>query len=81
MDGQEHYRKAEELAEEARNLLGRGDIQVTAAAAWAAVAQVHATLALAAATEAASATGPSSMPSVRMRPGSTQHRQAEQPGT
>ena len=49
MTGPDHYRRAEELAAEAHNYLGQGDGQVTAAV-WAAVAQVHATLALAAAT-------------------------------
>jgi hypothetical protein len=47
MTGEEHFRKAEELAQEAQKLLGHGDGQATAAA-WAAVAQVHADLALAA---------------------------------
>jgi hypothetical protein len=49
MTGPEHYRRAEELAQEARKLLGQGEGQNTAAV-WAAVAQVHASLALAAAT-------------------------------
>lgn len=49
MNGPGHYRKAEQLAAEAEKLLGQGDGQSTAAA-WAAAAQVHATLALAAAT-------------------------------
>jgi hypothetical protein len=49
MTGEEHFRKAEELAQEAHKLLGHGDGQATAAV-WAAVAQVHATLALATAT-------------------------------
>jgi hypothetical protein len=49
MTGQEHFHRAEELAAEARKLLGQGEGQATAAA-WAAVAQVHATLALAAAS-------------------------------
>ena len=48
MDGSAHYRKAEELAEKAHAYLGHGDGQESAAV-WAAVAQVHATLALAAA--------------------------------
>jgi hypothetical protein len=52
MDGPAHYRKAEELAAKAAEYLGRGDGQESAAV-WAAVAQVHATLALAAATTAA----------------------------
>ena len=49
MTGPEHYRRAEELAAEAHRLLGQGDGQATASA-WAAVAQTHAVLALAAAT-------------------------------
>lgn len=48
MTGPEHFRRAEELAAKAAEYLGRGDGQDTAAV-WAAVAQVHATLALAAA--------------------------------
>ena len=52
MTGPEHFRKAEELAAKASEYLGQGDGQ-DSAAAWAAVAQVHATLALAAAAEAA----------------------------
>jgi hypothetical protein len=51
MDGPSHYRKAEELAAKAGEYLGRGDGQ-DSAAVWAATAQVHATLALAAATAA-----------------------------
>ena len=47
--GPEHYRRAEELATEAHKLLGQGDGQATAGV-WAAVAQTHAVLALAAAT-------------------------------
>jgi hypothetical protein len=49
MDGPAHYRKAEELAAKAAEYLGHGDGQESAVV-WAAVAQVHATLALAAAT-------------------------------
>ena len=49
MTGPEHYRRAEELAAEAHRLLGQGDGQATASA-WAAVAQAHAVLALAATT-------------------------------
>jgi hypothetical protein len=48
MTGPEHFRRAEELAAKASEYLGRGDGQ-DSAAVWAAVAQVHATLALAAA--------------------------------
>jgi hypothetical protein len=51
MTGPEHYQRAEELAAEARKLLGQGEGQ-DAAVAWAAVAQVHASLAVAAATRA-----------------------------
>jgi hypothetical protein len=51
MTGEEHFQRAEELAAKAHKLLGQGDGQATAAA-WAAVAQVHATLALADATRA-----------------------------
>ena len=47
MTGPEHYRRAEELAAEAHRLLGQGDGQATAGV-WAAVAQAHAVLALAA---------------------------------
>jgi hypothetical protein len=49
MTGPEHFRRAEELAAEAHKLLGQGDGQATAGV-WAAVAQTHAVLALAAAT-------------------------------
>ena len=48
MNGPDHHHFAEQLAQEAYNRLGQGDEQ--SATAWAAVAQVHATLALAAAT-------------------------------
>ena len=48
MTGPDHYRKAEELTATAHDYLGQGDGQ--SAAVWAAVAQLHATLALAAAT-------------------------------
>jgi hypothetical protein len=67
MTGPEHFRKAEQLAAKAGEYLGRGDGQDTAAV-WAAVAQVHATLALAAAT----ATGAS---------GADSHAWAETTGT
>jgi hypothetical protein len=50
MDGRAHFRKAEQFAEKAAEYLGHGDGQ-EAAAVWAAVAQVHATLALAAGLE------------------------------
>ena len=49
MTGPDHYRKAEELTAKAHDYLGRGEGQ-DSAAVWAAVAQIHATLALAAAT-------------------------------
>jgi hypothetical protein len=49
MTGPEHYRRAEERAAEAHKLLDQGDAQITAGV-WAAVAQTHAVLALAAAT-------------------------------
>jgi predicted trehalose synthase len=49
MTGPDHYLEAEELTEKAREYLGQGDEQESAAV-WAAVAQVHATLALAAAS-------------------------------
>jgi hypothetical protein len=49
MSGPEHYRRAEDLAAEAHRLLGQGDRQASASI-WAAVAQAHAVLALAAAT-------------------------------
>jgi hypothetical protein len=49
MTGPDHYRKAEELAAKADGYLGRGEGQESALV-WAAVAQIHATLALAAAT-------------------------------
>ena len=48
MTGPDHDRKAEELTVKAHDYLGQGEEQ--SAAAWAAVAQIHATLALAAAT-------------------------------
>ena len=49
MTGPEHLRRAEALATEAHKLLGQGDGQATAGV-WAAIAQTHAVLALAAAT-------------------------------
>jgi len=48
MTAPEHFRRAEELAAKASEYLGREDGQESAAA-WAALAQVHASLALAAA--------------------------------
>ena len=50
MDGRAHYRKAEQFADKAAEYLGHGDGQETASV-WAAVAQVHATLAVAAGLE------------------------------
>ena len=50
MTGPEHFRRAEELAAKAAEYLGQGDGQ-DSAAVWAAVAQVHATLAVAAGLE------------------------------
>ena len=47
MDSRAHFRKAEQFADKAAEYLGHGDGQDTAAV-WAAVAQVHATLAVAA---------------------------------
>ena len=47
MDGRAHFRKAEQFADKAAEYLGHGDGQETASV-WAAVAQVHATLAIAA---------------------------------
>jgi hypothetical protein len=49
MPGPDHHSKAEELATKAHEYLGQGDGQ-DSAAVWAAVAQLHASLALAAAT-------------------------------
>jgi hypothetical protein len=49
MTGPEHFRCAEGLAAKAAEYLGQGDGQ-DSAAVWAAVAQVHATLALTTAT-------------------------------
>ena len=49
MTGPDHYRKAEELAAKADEYLGQGEGQ-DSAAVWSAVAQIHATVALAAAT-------------------------------
>jgi hypothetical protein len=54
MAGEEHYRRAEELAAKAAEYLGQGDGQ-DSAAVWAAVTQVHATLALAVAMDGGSA--------------------------
>ena len=48
MTGPDYDRKAEELTAKAHDYLGQGEGQ--SVAVWAAVAQIHATLALAAAT-------------------------------
>jgi hypothetical protein len=55
MTGPDHYHKAEDLTAKANEYLGQGEGQGSAAV-WAAVAQVHATLALAAATALGTAT-------------------------
>jgi hypothetical protein len=71
MTGPEHFHRAEQLAAKARKLLGQGEGQATAAV-WASVAQVHATLALAAATgavDASSAVGPAETPETAGTPG------------
>ncbi len=79
MTGPEHFRRAEELAAKASEYLGHGDGQ-DSAAVWAAVAQVHASLALAAATmlnsegrqqAAAAAFQPSSPAEITSHPGKT----------
>jgi len=49
MKAEQHFREAEKAAAKAAELLGQADSQ--AAAVWATLAQVHATLALAAAVE------------------------------
>lgn len=51
MTGSEHFRRAEQLAEEAYRHLGLGVEEEAAANAWSALAQVHATLALAAVSD------------------------------
>jgi hypothetical protein len=51
MNGPGHYQKAEELAEHAEGIIEGGDTDGLAPV-WAALAQVHATLALADATRA-----------------------------
>jgi hypothetical protein len=57
MTAEEHFRRAEEFPAKAGEYLGQGDGQESAAV-WAAVAQVHATLALAAATPIRPPAGP-----------------------
>ena len=54
MTGPEHFRRAEQLAEKAQRHLGQEGGEATAAA-WSSLAQVHATLALAAASRTAEA--------------------------
>jgi hypothetical protein len=49
MTGSQHFRRAEQLAEEAYRHLGQEGEEFVASA-WSALAQVHATLALAAST-------------------------------
>jgi hypothetical protein len=61
MDGSDHHRKADELAAKAEEYLGQGDGQESAAV-WAAVAQVHALLALAAPRVPDSGEGPTPLP-------------------
>jgi hypothetical protein len=56
MNIEQYFREAEKAAAKAAELLGQGDGQASAAV-WAAVAQVYATLALAAAERAASGWG------------------------
>ena len=75
MDGPAHYRKAEQLAEKAAEYLGHGDGQ-DAAAVWAAVAQVHATLAVAATSERAQtgSTHPEAARTSRGASGRREHR-------
>ncbi len=53
MNAEQYFREAEKAAAKAAELLGQGDDQASAAA-WAAVAQVYATLALAAVERGAS---------------------------
>jgi hypothetical protein len=73
MDGSAHYRKAEELAAKAAEYLGRGDGQ-DSAAVWAAVAQVHATLAVAATSEPTQA-GSTHPEAAATRHGASGHRE------
>jgi hypothetical protein len=56
MNREQYFREAEKAAAKAAELLGEGDGQASAAV-WAAVAQVYATLALAAAERGASGRG------------------------
>ena len=72
MDGRAHFRKAEQFADKAAEYLGHGDGQ-EAAAVWAAVAQVHATLAVAAGLE--------SQPKPEPEPESEPARSIDRPGS
>jgi hypothetical protein len=65
MTGPDHYRSAEGLVVQAEKLMN-GD-ELAGAAVWAAVAQVHATLALAAATARTDLGG--SQPTANAEPG------------
>jgi len=73
MDSSDHHRKAEELVAKAAEYLGRGDGQDTAGV-WAAVAQVHATLAVAATSEPAQA-GSTHPKASATRHGASGHRE------
>ena len=75
MDGPAHYRKAEELAEKAAKYLGQGDGQ-NSAGVWAAVAQVHAILAVAATFERPETGGthPEAAPTSHGASGHREHR-------
>ena len=73
MNIEQYFREAEKAAAKADELLGQGDGQA-AAAVWAAVAQVYATLALAAAERGASGRGrhgtlPAALMPARAMPG------------
>ena len=72
MDSSDHHRKAEELVAKAAEYLGRGDGQDTAGV-WAAVAQVHATLSVAATSERVQ-TGSTHPEAARTSRGSSGHR-------
>lgn len=73
MTGPEHFRHAEDLAAKAAEYLGHGDGQ-DAAAVWAAVAQVHATLAVAATFEPTQ-TGSTHPEAARTGHGASGHRE------
>jgi hypothetical protein len=72
MDGPAHYRKAEELAAKVAEYLGQGDGQDTVGV-WAAAAQVHATLSVAATSERVQ-TGSTHPEAARTSRGSSGHR-------